>query len=249
MVINLEDAYLGKNIKYINKRQTLCTSCEGIGGTSPKPCISCKGQGMTQKMMMLGPGMYQQMSVPCNDCLGEGKIIEEENLCSLCKGKKMIPIEKELEVILECGVPQEYEYLFEGEGEEQVGFKAGDLYLRVMIENHAVYKRIGADLSIDKDITLLEALCGVEFEIPLLNGEIIVLATNNEEVIHPNDRKMIKGKGMPFYKDKNQFGNLIINFKVQFPKKGDIDGDMIKALKNVVFLLHLFNKVIIWLFF
>lgn len=35
--------------------------------------------------------------------------------------------------------------------------------------------------------------------------------------------KIIKGKGMPFFKDSMTHGNLFIRFKVVFPKKGEIN--------------------------
>ena len=118
--VALEDVYQGKHLKYINKRLVICKKCEGKGGVNVTSCSVCKGKGMTEKMMMLGPGMYQHMSIPCNDCAGEGNIIEEKDFCEECKGKKMVEIEKELDVALDCGAPQEHDYLFEGEGQEQV---------------------------------------------------------------------------------------------------------------------------------
>jgi len=34
--------------------------------------------------------------------------------------------------------------------------------------------------------------------------------------------KMIKGKGMPFYKDAMSHGNLFVKFNVIFPKRGEL---------------------------
>jgi len=41
----------------------------------------------------------------------------------------------------------------------------GDLHVRIMIKKHKVFSRKGADLYIDKKISLLEALTGFNFEI------------------------------------------------------------------------------------
>jgi len=41
-------------------------------------------------------------------------------------------------------------------------------------------------------------------------------------VITNKDLKVIQGKGMPFYGDIMSFGNLIIEFEVEFPKPGSI---------------------------
>lgn len=47
---------------------------------------------------------------------------------------------------------------------------AGDVYIRISIEKHKVFQRVGADLFIEKKITLLEALTGTNFTIKHLDG-------------------------------------------------------------------------------
>jgi DnaJ family protein A protein 2 len=42
---------------------------------------------------------------------------------------------------------------------------AGDVHMRILIEKHKEFYRTGADLFIEKKITLLEALTGTNFEI------------------------------------------------------------------------------------
>jgi DnaJ family protein A protein 2 len=105
--------------------------------------------------------------------------------------------------------------------------------LRVLIESHPVFKRVGADLFMDKEISLLQALCGIEFEILLLNGEILNVSTLNNEIINPNETKTLKGKGMPIFKDPTKFGNLYIHFKVVFPKVGELTQDQLILLSKV----------------
>jgi len=114
---------------------------------------------------------------------------------------------------------------------------AGDLYLRVLIQNHALFKRIGADLFMDKEITLLEALTGSDFDVTLLTGEVIRISTHNHETITPNEAKTVKGKGMPFFKNPTHFGNLYIHFRVIFPKKGELSAENLKILSNVLYLI------------
>ena len=54
---------------------------------------------------------------------------------------------------------------------------AGDLYVRIMIKKHPIFTRKGADLFIDKKISLLEALTGYNFEIKHLDGTQLVIST------------------------------------------------------------------------
>ena len=89
-----------------------------------------------------------------------------------------------------------------------------------MIKKHAIFTRKGADLYIDKKISLLEALSGFNFEVKFLDGTQLVIATPPGDIISHNDVKVVKGKGMPFYKDSFGHGNLYVKLDVVFPKKG-----------------------------
>jgi len=62
----------------------------------------------------------------------------------------------------------------------------------------------------------------------------MTIATEPGEIISSNMLKTISNKGMPFFKDSMCYGNLIINFAVEFPKKGDLTDDNIKVLKQIL---------------
>jgi DnaJ family protein A protein 2 len=65
----------------------------------------------------------------------------------------------------------------------------GDLYVRLNIEPHPVFKRKGADLYMEKNISLLEALTGFNFEIEHLDGHKIRVTTLPGETICHGDIK------------------------------------------------------------
>ena len=54
--------------------------------------------------------------------------------------------------------------------DEAPGKEAGDLVFVLQMQKHAVFKRRGADLYMEKDITLLEALTGVKFVLEHMDG-------------------------------------------------------------------------------
>ena len=64
---------------------------------------------------------------------------------------------------------------------------AGDVQYIVVIEPHSLFKRLGADLFIKKEITLLEALTGMNFEITHLDGHKVKVVTMPGETISPSD--------------------------------------------------------------
>ncbi len=53
---------------------------------------------------------------------------------------------------------------------------------------------------IEKEITLYQALTGVDFTITHLDGTKLRIKNNPGEVIKPEDIKTIKEKGLPFHK-------------------------------------------------
>jgi len=78
-------------------------------------------------------------------------------------------------MFLEPGVPHDYDYVLTGEGDEAPGIMAGDLYVRIKIKKHNTFTRKGADLFIEKKITLLEALTGFNFSIQHLDGTQLLI--------------------------------------------------------------------------
>ena len=114
----------------------------------------------------------------------------------------------------------------------QPGIIPGDVYVRIKIKRHKEFQRRGADLVHIKKITLLEALTGVTLELKHLDGKKHTIATAPGEVLKNEELKTVKGLGLPFYKDAMSYGNLYIEFFVQFPKKGAIKGgDLDKVAK------------------
>jgi len=208
--VTLEEVYQGKMFSFEHKRKRTCTDCDGKGGANATTCTQCKGRKMVEKMVMLGPGMYSQTSQPCPTCKAEGVCYAEKDRCKGCKGQRIIDSTKTVEVAVEPGVPDQNDYIFTGESDEAPGIIAGDLYVRIMIEPHPVFKRKGADLYIEKKISLLESLTGTYFTVNHLDGTKVIIATAPGEVISPNTVKVVKGKGMPFYKDAFSHGNLYI---------------------------------------
>ena len=54
---------------------------------------------------------------------------------------------------------------------------------RVTIEDHKIFTRKGADIYMEKKISLLEALTGFNFEIKLLDNSKVKISTLPGEVI------------------------------------------------------------------
>lgn len=95
--------------------------------------------------------------------------------------------------------------------------EAGDVIIVCQEQPHKRFKRKGADLLMEKTITLGEALLGVDFQIDHLDGTKMRVKNTPGEVIKPEELKTLLGKGLPFHKKQWEFGNMYIIFKVKFP--------------------------------
>ena len=86
-------------------------------------CSGCQGTGMKVSIRQLGPSMIQQMQHACNECKGTGESINEKDRCTQCKGEKVVPEKKVLEVIVEKGMHHGQKITFPGEADEAVCFQ------------------------------------------------------------------------------------------------------------------------------
>jgi DnaJ family protein A protein 2 len=114
--------------------------------------------------------MYQQSTGPCTDCGGTGTIIDEDKKCKNCNGKKVVKEKKVITCAVDKGAPHGEKYTFHGESDAHPDKEAGDVVLVVNELPHKLFKRKGADLLIEKEVTLLEALTGVDFVVDFLDG-------------------------------------------------------------------------------
>lgn len=144
--------------------------------------------------------MYSQSSGPCDDCRGKGEVIDEKHKCKTCNGKKVCKEQKVLEAEIDKGSPNGQQYTFHGEADEYPGQEPGDFIIIVQELAHKTFKRKGADLLMEKEITLLEALTGVDFVITHLDGTKLRIKNTPGEVIKPDEIKTVCDKGLPFHK-------------------------------------------------
>ena len=61
--------------------------------------------------------MYSQRQVQCDECNGEGEIIDPSKRCKLCKGKKIKREQKTLKVEVDKGAPNGERFTLNGEGD------------------------------------------------------------------------------------------------------------------------------------
>ena len=229
--VSLEDIYLGTEKQIEIKHFRICKKCKGSGGknsSSVKKCSTCDGKGyrmVVQRMMM---GIIQSQET-CPDCNGKGEVIKEK--CKECKGKKVTKENKILKILLDKGAPDGKKYVFKGESDEFPDVEPGDIVVEIDIIEHKNFIRKGADLIYKCDISLLEALTGIQIVITHLDQRKIMIKSKKGEIIKPGILKCVSDLGMPFYDNPVRFGNLYLDFNIVFPK--NLNEKQINDLKEL----------------
>jgi len=102
-----------------------------------------------------------------------------------------------------------------GKGQKGNSGKSGDLYVKVRVEGHPVFKRIDDNLYMDVPTDVFKALLGGKQEVATLSGKVNITIPEGTQ----NGKKVrLKGKGMPVYGKSGQFGDLFVTLDVQLPK-------------------------------
>jgi curved DNA-binding protein len=94
------------------------------------------------------------------------------------------------------------------------GGPTGDLYLKVRIERHPIYRPVGKDLESDLVLAPWEIALGTSARVPTPHGEVKMTVKPGTS---PGTRMRLKGKGLP--KGDSDFGDLFLEVVVEFPEK------------------------------
>jgi len=104
----------------------------------------------------------------------------------------------------------------------------GDLHLKVIIPPNDVFKVLVMDLYMNKNISMIEAALGGDFELELINGKTIKI--NIPKGTQPNQKIRIKDSGMPGLNNSSVHGDLYISMIVDIPT--DLSEEQIQLLEQ-----------------
>jgi DnaJ family protein A protein 2 len=225
--VSLEDIYNGKTISQSVKQINKCMECNGIGTVNPVDiivCNICSGKGKIMKVNRMG-NMIQQILQDCYKCGGRGKSIKPGAECLKCHGTKSIEVVKLLEFYMKPGSCTGDKYILKGDGDWNPGFSDQGDFIFVIVETPSLpqqntsekFIREGSNIILNKNISLVDALCGITFIIKQLDGRYLKISYN--EIINPNEVMKIVGEGLPIKNNQYEKGDMIIRFNVMFPNK------------------------------
>jgi molecular chaperone DnaJ len=194
-----------------------CGRCQGSGaepGTSVNECFSCRGTGEVQQIKRTFFGSFTRWGV-CPECKGEGR--RPDKPCNVCQGEGRVKGAENIKIFIPAGVDSNQAMKVEGKGEAgRRGGRAGDLYVRIFVKKHPIFKRKGDDLYISLPVSFSQAALGSEVEVPTIEGKKILVkvpaGTESGKILRIGD------KGISRFSRQGR-GNLYIELIVRTPKK------------------------------
>lgn len=135
-------------------------------------------------------------------------MIYEEKLCKTCKGKKVKREKVNLKVEIFKGTPDDHKYIIAGEGNCDPNADPGDVHVIVKVQTKSkLFERKGADLYMIKEISLLQALTGLDYTIMHLDGRTTQIKTSPEKIMQAasgskSQKMTCEGVGMPLFTGK-----------------------------------------------
>ena len=161
--------------------------------------------------------MVQQMQMACPNCHGEGEVKDKSTLCHNCGGQGTKCVKEEFKFDVERGMKYGEHHVYRGEGNEIRDCQQGDVVLVVEEQEDPNFKRSEDDLIYTKHITLAESLTYLSFNFTHLNGEVIEVY--DDRIIKANSYHLFDGLGMPIRGRNGEFGNLIIQYVIDYPDR------------------------------
>ncbi len=213
--VSFKDSVFGVEKNIVLSKKSTCATCSGTGGkpgTGTKTCDTCHGKGKVNETRRSFMGNFTTTQV-CPTCKGAGQIPKEK--CTTCRGEGITESKQEIGVRIPPGINDGEMVRLTGMGEAIQGGKPGDLYVRIHVEKHSIFKKEKDSLFMNLEIKLSQALLGAEIPVQTLDGELIMTipeGTNNGEILR------VKGKGVVHDRTTKR-GDLFITISVLMPKR------------------------------
>lgn len=212
--ISFEDSVFGTERRVLLNKTSACTDCSGTGaktGSAMKKCGTCNGQGNIREAKKTIFGTFTN-TIGCSACHSTGEI--PQDICKKCSGVGVLKKEEEITIKIPAGIQGGEMIRLSGAGEAIPRGITGDLYAKVYIGKHPIFRREGHNLTMDLNIKLTDALLGGEYVIDTLDGKLKLKIPKG---ISFGEILRVKEKGVPI--DNRKRGDLLVTLNIKLPTK------------------------------
>jgi molecular chaperone DnaJ len=211
VVVSLSNIVKGGTITIDSSKSVDCTKCGGNGcaiGTSPEVCGSCNGGGFVSQS-----NGYMKIQTSCPGCGGTGAIITKK--CKKCKGRGVENRNEKVKVSIPRGIETGTTLRLAGRGGVRRGDSSpGDLYIKVIVEEHELFRRRGCDLVYDMSIDFITASIGGSVVVPTIHGKCRIDIPPGTQY---GDLIRAKKKGCPVLNHNENVGDQINRVAISTP--------------------------------
>ena len=198
------------------KRYEKCRHCQGSGAKSSGgtvDCPTCNGTGEVRHVSRSMFGQFVNIQV-CHTCSGEGKVIKEK--CPHCSGEGRVRNETTIKVNIPAGVSSGNYIPLRGQGDAGIrGGSTGDLIVLIEEAEHKYFVREDDDILYNLTISITDAVLGIEVEIPVLGGTVILKI---EPGTQPGKILRLRDKGIKHLNHSGR-GDQLVHVNVYMPSK------------------------------
>lgn len=184
-----------------------CNSCSGRGypvDARTRICSTCRG---------IGRVTIPPFTSMCSTCKGSGRIIKE--YCMSCKGSGVVQGTKNIKFTIPAGVESGDTIRVPDAGNAGArGSRPGNLFIKLKVADDPIFARDGADVHVDANISLTQAILGGKIEVPTLSGKIQVKIPKG---VQPGQIVVLRGKGLPKPGFLIDHGDQYVHFRIKFP--------------------------------
>ncbi len=197
-----------------------------FGGAGPQPGPQAGSQ--------FGGGPFGPRPQPTR-----GQDIEQEITIpfatSILGGKHQVSLKRSsgkvenITITIPAGIQQGKKIRLRGQGQSlPTGGPRGDLFVKVNIASHPIYKRQGSNLLVDVPVTVTEAALGAKIDLGTPHGTVTLTVPPGS-----NSGKLLRMKGMGVKSGKGTDGDLIAELQIVLPAKiDDADRQLFEQLGN-----------------
>lgn len=211
--ITFEESIFGTERNVLIGKTGMCDSCGGTGAEKKSgfdKCSTCNGKGRVHETRRTLLGTISTMR-DCGTCHSSGKVPKVR--CKECRGLGVVKKQEEVMIKIPAGIRDGEVIRLNGVGEAIPGGATGDLYARVHVGKHPVFRRDGANLFMNLDIKLSDALLGGEYLIQTL--ERSPLKIKIPVGVSFNEILRVRGRGVPI--DGSRRGDLLVKINIKLP--------------------------------
>ena len=210
-----------EEIMILLDKTSLCDVCGGSGaepGSHVKKCDLCQGTGTVRESRRSILGSFTSLA-ECSKCRGKGEI--PEHFCKHCRGQGVFRKQENINIQIPAGIRDGEAIKLTGMGEALSGGVAGDLYVKINVTPHSVFRREGFDLVMNLYAQPSKMILGGEEAIETLegppDGRAGKILVRIPELSKAGDILRLRQKGVP--KARGGRGDLLILLHQKLPRK------------------------------